>query len=327
MQSDSSRQPQRQEAHGRGATRPSDIPARGWLDIVKRTQKEIKTDNVTLIAAGVAFYSMLAIFPALIAVVTIYGLVAEPSDVQQQVDSFAENMPPGAGELLTDQLDRIVRTSQRSLSIALVISLVAALWSASAGIQALIKGLNIAYDEQETRGFVKLRGLALLLTIGGIVVVLGAIALIAVLPAVLSSMGLGRAGELAISIGRWPALIVLVAVALAVLYRLGPDRANPRYRWISWGALAAVVLWVAISAGFSYYVSNFGSYGQTYGSLGAVIVLLLWLWLSALAALIGAELDAEIERQTGRDTTTGPERPRGERDATVADTLGESPRG
>jgi membrane protein len=327
MQSDSSRQPERQEAHGRGATRPSDIPARGWLDIVKRTQKEIKTDNVTLIAAGVAFYSMLAIFPALIAVVTIYGLVAEPSDVQQQVDSFAENMPPGAGELLTDQLDRIVRTSQRSLSIALVISLVAALWSASAGIQALIKGLNIAYDEQETRGFVKLRGLALLLTIGGIVVVLGAIALIAVLPAVLSSMGLGRAGELAISIGRWPALIVLVAVALAVLYRLGPDRANPRYRWISWGALAAVVLWVAISAGFSYYVSNFGSYGQTYGSLGAVIVLLLWLWLSALAALIGAELDAEIERQTGRDTTTGPERPRGERDATVADTLGESPRG
>jgi membrane protein len=208
-----------------------------------------------------------------------------------------------------------------------VISLVAALWSASAGIQALIKGLNIAYDEQETRGFVKLRGLALLLTIGGIVVVLGAIALIAVLPAVLSSMGLGRAGELAISIARWPALIVLVAVALAVLYRLGPDRANPRYRWISWGALAAVVLWVAISAGFSYYVSNFGSYGQTYGSLGAVIVLLLWLWLSALAALIGAELDGEIERQTARDTTTGPERPRGERDATVADTLGESPRG
>jgi membrane protein len=310
----------------RDAARPTEIPARGWLDIVKRTQKEVKTDNVTLTAAGVAFYSMLAIFPALIAVVTIYGLVAEPADVQRQVSSFAENMPPGAGDLLTDQLDRIVRTRQRSLSIALVISLAAALWSASAGIQALIKGLNIAYDEQETRGFVKLRGLALLLTIGGIVVVLGAIALIAVLPAVLSRMGLGRAGELAISIGRWPALVVLVAVALAVLYRLGPDRANPRFRWVSWGAVAAVVLWVAISAGFSYYVSNFGKYGQTYGSLGAVIVLLLW--LSALAALIGAELDAEIERQTARDTTTGPERPTGERDATVADTLGEeSPRG
>jgi membrane protein len=327
MQSDSSRRPARQEAHGRDAARPSDIPARGWLDIVKRTQKEIKADNVTLTAAGVAFYSMLAIFPALIAVVTIYGLVAEPADVQRQVGSFAENMPPGAGDLLTDQLQRIVETRQTSLSIALVISLAAALWSASAGIQALIKGLNIAYDEQETRGFVKLRGLALLLTIGGIAVVLGAIALIAVLPAVLDRLGLGRAGELAISIGRWPALVILVAVALAVLYRLGPDRSNPRFRWVSWGALAAVVLWVVISAGFSYYVSNFGKYGQTYGSLGAVIVLLLWLWLSALAALIGAELDAEIERQTARDTTTGPERPMGARDATVADTLGESPRG
>jgi membrane protein len=327
MQNDDPRQPARQESHGRDATRPTDIPARGWLDIVKRTQKEVKTDNVTLTAAGVAFYSMLAIFPALIAVVTIYGLVAEPTDVQRQVGSFAESMPPGAGDLVTDQLARIVQTRQRSLSIALVISLAAALWSASAGIQALIKGLNIAYDEQETRGFVKLRGLALLLTIGGIVVVLGALALIAVLPAVLGNLGLGRAAELAISIGRWPALIVLVAVALAILYRLGPDRANPRFRWVSWGALAAVVLWVAISAGFSYYVSNFGKYGQTYGSLGAVIVLLLWLWLSALAALIGAELDAEIERQTARDTTTGAERPMGERDARVADTLGESPRG
>jgi membrane protein len=278
MPSERDRQPGRQEADGGDAARPSDIPARGWLDIVKRTRKEIKDDNVTLIAAGVAFYSMLAIFPALIAVVTIYGLVAEPTDVQRQVDSFAESMPPGAGDLLTNQLEQIVETRKRSLSIALAISLAAALWSASAGIQSLIKGLNLIYDEQETRGFIKLRGLALVLTIGAIVVVLGALALIAVLPAVLREVGLGRAGELAISIGRWPALVVLVAVALAVLYRLGPDRANPRFRWMSWGALVAVVLWVAVS-------------------LGAVIVLLLWLWLSALAALIGAELDAEIERE------------------------------
>ena len=228
MPSERDRQPGGQEADGGDAARPSDIPARGWLDIVKRTRKEIKDDNVTLIAAGVAFYSMLAIFPALIAVVTIYGLVAEPTDVQRQVDSFAESMPPGAGDLLTAQLDQIVRTSERSLSIALAISLAAALWSASAGIQSLIKGLNIIYDEQETRGFVKLRGLALVLTIGAMVVALGALALIAVLPAVLGEVGLQRAGELAISIGRWPALVVLVAVALAVFYRLGPDRANPR---------------------------------------------------------------------------------------------------
>ena len=253
--------------------RPTDIPARGWLGVAKRTQKEIKTDNVTLIAAGVAFYSMLAIFPALIAVVTVYGLVAEPADVQEQVASFAESMPPGAGDLLTAQLDQIVRTSERSLSIALAISVAAALWSASAGTQSLIKGLNIIYDEEESRGFVKLRGLALVLTIGAMVVALGALALIAVLPAVLGEIGLQRAGELAISIGRWPALVV------------------------------AIVLWMAISAGFSFYVSNFGKYGQTYGSLGAVIVLLLWLWLSALAVLVGAELDAAIEREAVRHAT------------------------
>jgi membrane protein len=306
MPSDDSRQPDGQEAQAQDAARPTDIPARGWLDVVKRTQKAIKTDNVTLIAAGVAFYSMLAIFPALIAVVTIYGLVAEPADVQRQVASFAESMPPGAGDLLTAQLDQIVRTSQRSLSIALAVSVAAALWSASAGTQSLIKGLNIIYDEEESRGFVKLRGLALVLTIGAMVVVLGALALIAVLPAVLGEIGLQRAGELAISIGRWPALVVLIAVALAVFYRRGPDRTNPRLHWMSWGAVAAIVLWVAVSAGFSFYVSNFGRYGQTYGSLGAVIVLLLWLWLSALAVLIGAELDAEIEREAVRHATPEP---------------------
>jgi membrane protein len=307
------------------AAQPSDIPARGWLDVVKRTQKEIKTDNVTLIAAGVAFYSMLAIFPALIAVVTIYGLVANPADVARQVDSFAKSLPPGAGDLLTDQLQKIVSSSRDSLSIALVISIAGALWSASAGIQALVKGLNVVYDEKETRGFVKLRGLALLLTFGAIVVVLCALGLIAVLPGVLDKIGLGRAGELAVSVGRWPALILLVAVGLAVLYRLGPDRATPRWHWVSWGALVAVVLWVVISAGFSYYVGNFGKYNQTYGSLGAVIVLLLWLWLSALAALIGAELDAEIEREAARQTT-GPRRPTGERETAVADAFEESPR-
>jgi membrane protein len=327
MRRDEARPPGRGEADGRQAMRPAEVPARGWLAIVRRTQQEVKADNVTLTAAGVGFYAMLAIFPALIAVVTIYGLVTEPSDVQRQVGALAENLPPGAGELLTDQLDRIVQTRQRALSIALVLSLAAALWSASAGIQALIKGLNIAYDAPETRGFVRLRGLALLLTVGAIVVVVGAVALIAVLPAWLGRLGLGRGGELAISIGRWPALVVLVAVGLAVLYRLGPDRPSPRVRWVSWGALAAVVLWVVVSAGFSFYVGNFGSYGQTYGSLGAVIVLLLWLWLSALAALLGAELDAEIGRHPASDPTTGPPQPIRQPDTTIADTPGEPPRG
>ena len=325
MPSERDRQPGGQEADGGDAARPSDIPARGWLDVVKRTRKEIKDDNVTLIAAGVAFYSMLAIFPALIAVVTIYGLVAEPTDVQRQVASFAESMPPGAGDLLTAQLDQIVRTSQRSLSIALAISLAAALWSASAGTQSLIKGLNIIYDEQESRGFVKLRGLALVLTIGAMVVALGALALIAV-----AAGGAGRARP-AGAPASWPSPSVAGRPwsswsrspwpCSTVSVPTGPTRG---LHWMSWGAVVAIVLWVVVSAGFSFYVSNFGSYGQTYGSLGAVIVLLLWLWLSALAVLIGAELDAEIEREAVRHTTS-PESPTGERDAT-ADPFGESPR-
>jgi membrane protein len=198
------------------------------------------------------------------------------------------------------------------------------LWSVSSGVQGLVKSLNVIYDERETRGFVKLRGLSLLLTMGAIVVAVVALALITVFPRVVDNLGLGQAGQLAASIARWVVLALLVLVALAVLYRFAPDRANPRWRWVSPGALVALVLWLLGSVGFSWYVDNFGKYNQTYGALAAVIILLLWLYLSAFAVLLGAELDAEIERQTARDTTTGPERPLGQRDAEVADTLGES---
>jgi membrane protein len=198
------------------------------------------------------------------------------------------------------------------------------LWSASGGVQGLVKSLNLVYDERETRGFLKLRGLSLLLTLGAIVVAVVALALITVFPAVIDDLGLGEAGELAASIGRWVILALLVLVALAVLYRFAPDRANPRWRWVSWGAVVALVLWLLGSFGFSWYVDNFGKYNQTYGALAAVIILLLWLYLSAFAVLLGAEFDAEIERQTARDTTTGPERPMGQRGAEAADTLGES---
>jgi membrane protein len=199
------------------------------------------------------------------------------------------------------------------------------LWSASGGVQGLVKGLNLVYDERETRGFLKLRGLSLLLTLGAIVVAVTAIALIAVFPGFVDSLGLGRAGELAASIGRWVVLALLVLAALAVVYRYAPDRANPRWRWVSWGAVVALVLWLLATVGFSWSVDNFGKYNQTYGALAAVIILLLWLFLSAFVVLLGAEFDAETERQTARDTTTGPSRPLGQRDAEVADTLGESP--
>jgi membrane protein len=314
------------EAAGRRAERPSEIPPRGWFAILRRVKAEVKEDNVTLLAAGVAFYAMLAIFPAIIAVVTVYGMVADPNQVESQVGEFAKSLPSGADELLTEQLRNVTQAGRQSLSIGLAVSLLAVLWSASSGVQGLVKGLNLVYDERESRGFLKLRGLSLLLTLGAIVVAVVALALITVFPAVIDDLGLGQAGELAASIARWVVLALLVLVALAVVYRLAPDRANPRWRWVSWGAVVALVVWLLGSVGFSWYVDNFGKYNQTYGALAAVIVLLLWLFLSAFAVLLGAELDAESERQTARDTTTGPERPLGERDAEVADTLGESPR-
>jgi membrane protein len=313
------------DAAGREAERPSEIPPRGWFAVLKRVKAEVKDDNVPLLAAGVAFYAMLAIFPAIIALVTVYGMVADPDQVESQVGEFAKSLPSGADELLTSQLTNVAKAGRQSLSIGLVVSLLAVLWSASGGVQGLVKGLNVVYDERETRGFVKLRGLSLLLTVGAIIVAVVALALITVFPAVIDNLGLGRAGELAASIARWVVLALLVLVALAVLYRFAPDRANPRWRWVSGGAVVALVLWLLGSIGFSWYVDNFGKYNQTYGALAAVIILLLWLFLSAFAVLLGAEFDAETERQTARDTTTGPERPLGQRDAEVADTLGQSP--
>jgi membrane protein len=312
-------------AAGREAERPSEIPPRGWFAVLKRVKVEVKEDNVPLLAAGVAFYAMLAIFPAIIAVVTVYGMVADPAQVESQVSELAKSLPAGADELLTEQLTNVVNAGRQSLSIGLALSLLALLWSVSSGVQGLVKSLNAIYDERETRGFVKLRGLSLLLTLGAIVVAVIALALIAVFPNFVESLGLGQAGELAASIGRWVLLAALMLVALGVVYRLAPDRANPRWRWVSWGAVVALVLWLLGSVGFSWYVDNFGKYNQTYGALAAVIILLLWLFLSAFAILLGAEFDAETERQTVRDTTTGPERPLGERDAEVADTVGESP--
>jgi membrane protein len=313
------------DAAGREAKRPSEIPSRGWFAVLKRVKAEVKEDNVTLLAAGVAFYAMLAIFPAIIAVVTVYGMVADPAQVESQVSEFAKSLPSGADQLLTTQLENVTSAGRQSLSIGLVLSLLAMLWSASSGVQGLVKGLNLVYDERESRGFLKLRGLSLLLTLGAILMAVVAIALVAVFPAVIGDLGLGQAGELAASIARWVVLALLVLSALAVLYRHAPDRANPRWRWVSGGAVVALVLWLLGSIGFSWYVDNFGKYNQTYGALAAVIILLLWLFLSAFVVLLGAELDAETERQTARDTTTGPERPMGERDAEVADTLGESP--
>lgn len=303
---------------GHDAQSAHQIPGAGWKQIAGRVWRSIGEDNVMLMAAGLAFYSMLALFPTLIAAITIYGLVADPAQVQDLVGTISTTMS-GGGEVVRDQLNQIVSTSSKTLSWGLVISLVAALWSASAGAANLINTVNLAYDEQETRSFVRRRALAMVLTVGGILFVLVAVALIAVLPAVLDRLGLDDTGSRLVDLLRWPLLLAMGMTALGVIYKIGPDRRPPRARWVTWGSVVAMALWIAASWGFSTYVENFASYNETYGSLGGVVVLLMWFYLTGFAILLGAEINSEIELQTGVDTTVGEPRPRGQRGAVKAD--------
>jgi membrane protein len=304
------------------ADRPSELPKPGWIQIVKRALKEATKDAVPLLAAGVAFYAFLAMVPTLIALVMIYGLVTDDeAAVAEQVESFGSVLPTEAERLLTGQMESLVRTSDRALGIGLVVALLLALWSASSGINNLIKALNVAYDKAVTRSFVKSRLLALGLTIGAILFMVLAVALVAALPVVLDALDLPGWVKALVQGGRWLGLVVAVLVALAVLYRLGPDRDAPKFRWVSLGAVVATVLWILGSLGFSIYVDNFGSYGKTYGTLAGVVILLLWLWLSSYAALLGAEVNAEMEQQTIKDTTKGEPDPLGQRNAVKANSI------
>jgi membrane protein len=311
------------EVPGGRAERPTEIPARGWLQVAKRGWKEAKADQVPLLAAGVAFYAFLAIFPALIALVSIYGLFADPSTIANQLGSVTATLPEDARQVITDQVTMLA--SRRSaLSIGLIISIVIALWSASAGISNLLTAINVAYDEEEKRGFVKKRLLSLGLTLGAIVFMMIMLAIVAVLPPLLKAVFGTGALRWVFQILGWLVLIVIVAVALAILYRLGPDRDAPRMRWVSVGAIVATVMWLAASIGFSIYSSTFGNYAKTYGVFAGIVVLLFWLWLSMYSILLGAEINAETEQQTIEDTTKGPEEPLGERGAVKADSV---PRG
>ncbi|HSO51540.1 MAG TPA: YihY/virulence factor BrkB family protein [Actinomycetes bacterium] len=309
--------------HGRGADTPQEIPAKGWKDIAKRTAKEVKQDQVTLLGAGVAFYSLLALFPAAIAGISIYGLVADPATVQNQINELTEMLSPSTADLIGEQLKQVTSGAGGALGVATVIGILTALWSASSGMKAMITGVNLAYDETEGRKFVKLRGLSIVLTLGAMVLIAVALTLIVGFPAVADSWP--TALRWTVGILRWVLLAALLVGALAVLYRLAPDRDEPKWTWVSWGSGIATLLWILASIGFSIYANSFGNYNKTYGALAGVIILMFWLYLTAVIVLVGAELNTEMELQTAKDTTAGPTRPMGERDAHAADHVAESP--
>ena len=308
---------------GRQALHPLRIPMAGWKDIAFRVKDKVASDNVTILSAGIAFYAFLAIFPAIAAVVSIYGLVSDPTEVEGQLSIFSELLPPQALAVLQNQLTRVAQVGQ-TLSIGIAIAILLTVWSASRGLKALIISLNIVYNETERRGFVRFNIIGLLFTAIAIAFAIVLLSLVVASPGFLDTLGLSASYSSISRIVRWPALAVIVVTGLALLYRYGPNRKTARFHWVTLGSVVATLLWLGISALFSKYVVYFGNFNEIYGSLGAVIILLLWLYLSALSVLIGAEINAEVEHQTGEDTTTGPPRPMGYRGAYVADTLGES---
>lgn len=314
------------EGHTRGrfATSPTQLPKEGWKDVLRRTLQEVKSDNVPITAAGVAFYSMLALVPAMVAIVSVYGLVTSPDEAAEQVEGFTRALPGEAARLLVDQLKSITGSDSSELGIKLAASLAGLLWSASSGTTALIRGLGIAYDEPEGRGFLKLRSRALILTLAGVVGAVLVLGATVALPAILDAAGLQSVGKTIGLVVRWPILGVLFVLGLSAVYRYGPDRDKPKWRWVSPGALVASVLWVIGTGLFGFYASRFASYNETYGTLAGAVVLLLWLYLTSLVVLVGAELNSELERQTLEDSTVGRPQALGQRKASSADTVGEA---
>ncbi len=300
-----------EDGRRRQASSPTEIQPRGWKKILIRVYNNIGEDRVFLVGAGVTFYSLLAIFPAIAAMVALYGFFADPSDVTKQVDTLSGVLPGGAIDVIRDQLNRLVSQGQTKLGFAFLVSFSISLWSANAGMKSMFDALNIVYKEREKRGFFKLNLVALAFTVGAILFVLVALGGMIVVPALFSWMG--AIGPMAVitKIVRWPLLLAIITVALAVLYRYGPSRSEAQWRWITWGSAFAAVAWIVVSILFSWYAENYGSYNRTYGSLGAVVGFMVWIWLSSAVVLIGAELDAAMEHQTGRDTTTGENKPFG----------------
>lgn len=306
---------------GRQANSPSEIPLRGWWVILKRTASEVSDDRLLTEAAGITFYTLLALFPALAALVSIYGLFAEPATINDHLASLSGVVPGGGMEIIADQARRITAKGESALGLGALVGLATSLWSANQAMKAFVDSLNIVYGERETRGFFRRLLVTMTFTLAAILFLVFAMVGVVAIPVVLNLVGLGNTLEAVLRWARWPVMLLAVGVFLACLYRYGPDRARARWRWVSWGSAIASLAWLAVSLGFSWYVTNLGNYNETYGSLGAAIGFMTWIWLSATVVLAGAELDAEMEHQTARDTTTGPERPMGARGARMADTV------
>ncbi|MEO0390607.1 MAG: YihY/virulence factor BrkB family protein [Pseudomonadota bacterium] len=298
-----------------------DVSASDLWAAALRVKDRIGEDRIVLISAGIAFFTLLALFPALTALVAVAGLILAPEDISGSATSLMNMLPEGAARIISDQINEVVSAQTESLSLSAVLALALAVYSASKGMQNLIQGLNIVYEEDEARGFFALNGTVLSLTFFVVAMLAVMMLIMVIVPGAIRWFGDAPVLEAAADIIRWPLLFVLAMMTLTVVYRFGPSRTAARWTWLAPGSLLACVLWVAGTAGFAVYVRYFGSYNETFGALGGVIILLTWFWLTALTALIGALIDAELEERVAPDTTVGPAKPRGQRGAVKADAV------
>ena len=314
------------DGHGRDAERPGQIPASGWRDIAQRVRRRVAEDRLSLVAAGVAFYAVLATFPALMALLALYGLSFDPAGIPGRLASLKGNLSPQALQLLIALLQGLADARTHRLGLSLSGGVVLALWGASLAIRTLMEALNVAYDEEEKRSFPVRIGLALLITVGALSVAAILVSAVVVTPAALRLGNFDGPMRQALVFARWPIAALLFWASLLVMYRYGPSRTHARWSWISWGAFLATALWLCGSVLLSWYVSGFGRYDKAYGSVGLIVSVLVWYLLTAFAVLIGAEVNAEVERQTRADTTVGSAKPIGQRGASAADTVGDGRR-
>ncbi len=311
---------------GRDAEAPQDIPAKGLRDVFWRVVKAIMADRVTLIAAGVTYFMLLSLFPALGALVALYGFVADPTAIMAHIGFLAGVFPPGSFDLIMNQLTSLTQQATSTRSLAFFGGLLVAIWSANSGMKALFDAMNVAYQEDEKRSLVRLNLLSLGFTFCALVVAIILIAAIGVLPAVLKYLWLDDWQEFLARLARWPFIILVFGCGISMIYRYGPSREEAKIKWLSWGVVFSTVLWLVASVLFSFYLENFANYNATYGTLGALIGLMVWVWISVVILIVGAEINAELEHQTRKDSTTGSPKPMGERGAYVADTVGEAVR-
>jgi membrane protein len=307
---------------GRGARAPSQIPWRGWKDIVLRVYRETFDDRLPALAAGVSFYSLLSLFPAIAAGVSCYAFFADAGTITNHLSFLAGIVPTEALDMVRNEITRIAAKSDNKLTLGFLIGLGIALWSANAGMKATFDALNVIYDEQERRGLIRLNLISLLYTICSIAAVLLAIGAVVALPLIAAALGRPAIEDPVIGFLRWPVMFALILLGLAMLYRYGPSRRPAKWSWITFGSIFAASAWLGVSSLLSWYLGNIANYDATYGALGAVAGLMMWMWLSAIVLLVGAEFNSEIEHQTAQDSTIGRDKPLGARGAVMADTVG-----